>query len=61
MKFKWGGIYEKEVCLTNLSGDNIDDGVPLDYEIDLVDGDSIDCTRFYSFSIYKNYFDSLSE
>lgn len=43
--------------LSNSAGDNIDSGVPLDYEIDLSD---LDLTKLYNFN-FEEYFNSLSE
>lgn len=55
-----GLIYVKSNwhVLSNRSGENIDSGVPLDYEIDLVDGNTLDYSRFFTFN-FLEYFNSL--
>ena len=43
------------------AGENIDSGVPLDYEISITDaGGNIDLTPLYTFD-FKSYFDSLGQ
>lgn len=47
--------------LSNAAGENIDSGVPLDYEISITDaGGNIDLTPLYTFD-FKAYFDSLGQ
>ena len=46
-------------CLSNAAGENIDSGVPLDYEINVKDDEgNIDYTKLYTFN-FKEYFESL--
>lgn len=54
-------------CLSNLSGDNIDDGVPLDFEIEITKTPNasnpklydVNAPKFYDFVTVANYLNSL--
>lgn len=47
--------------LSNAAGENIDSGVPLDYEIGIIDADGdLDLSSLYTFD-FKTYFDKLNQ
>ena len=47
--------------LSNAKGENIDSGVPLDYEIGIIDGNgNLDLSSLYTFD-FKAYFDKLNQ
>lgn len=53
-------IHSNYHCLSNANGDNIDDGVPLDFEIPIYDESGVfDGSHLYDYVTIKDYLDTL--